>query len=272
MSSDYGRFIYDYSMQLLSQDMLTNAVFFNSRLGANLRSLVLKSQPVQPLTNPTEEALSGSLRSDAAAVMQNARNVGEATDMVGVAKTAVAQISDALADMEDIIDKINAGELSASSSVVQSDYDALVTKIEGVIESTDFNGIYMLDSSKWNTDQIDSNGNVYIQAYKDGGFDVTFHSLDTINWSQLQGSDLETDLAGQLALVESYASDVNAVLDVYEGKQSSLEYQKVQLESQASLLEQAAAARKPNSSSISVEQLLLNLLLSDTGKIVDESS
>jgi flagellin len=271
LSDQEKSFIYKYSTRLLSQDMLTNALFANSGVGRSLRDMVLAKQPVQPLTNPMEAALTGTLRADSAAVRQNARNVGEAANMMGTAKTAVAQISDALADMEDIIDKINQGELSAGSTVVQADYDALRDKITGLISSTDYNGIYMLDGSQWGTDQIDSNGNVWIQAYKDGGFDVTFHNLDGIDWTQLSGAELNTDINTQLAYVQSYASDVNAILDNYASKQSSLEYQQTQLSSQADLLDQAVANRSPETSALSTEQLLLNLILSETGRIVDES-
>ena len=263
-------FIYDYSMDLLQQDMLTNAYFTGSAVGASLRDMVLARQPVQPLTQPYDEAITGTLRADAAAVAQNARNVAEAASMVGTAKTAVAQINDALSSMEDIIDKINAGELSASSSVVQADYDALRDQITGIMESTDYNGIYMLDSTRWDTDQIDTNGRVYIQAYKDGGMYVTFHDLNAIDWSQLDGADLATDLSGQLALVESYSSDIATILDVYTGKQESLEYQATQLEAQSDLLTQAATARRQ--SSTSAEDALLSLLLSGSGTLLDETS
>lgn len=274
--SDVERqFIYNYSMQLLQQDILTNSLFAGSSVGRDLRSMVLAKQPVQPLTNPFEAAISGTLRGDAAQVRQSSRNVQEAASMVGTARTGVAQIADALSDMEDIIDKINSGELDQTSAVVQSDYDALRDKIEGLVSSTDYNGIAMLDSSQWGTNQIDSNGNVYIQSTRDGGFDVTFHAMDDIDWSQLIGSQLDDsgggDRAAQLALVQNYQGQVDAILDVYEKKEDSLNSQVLHLESQAQVIDQAVAARSPETTN-SVEQLLLNLLLKETGTVVDESS
>lgn len=274
--SDVERqFIYNYSMQLLQQDILTNSLFAGSSVGRDLRSMVLAKQPVQPLTNPFEAAITGTLRGDAAQVRQSSRNVQEAASMVGTARTGVAQIADALSDMEDIIDKINSGELDQTSAVVQSDYDALRDKIEGLVSSTDYNGIAMLDSSQWGTNQIDSNGNVYIQSTRDGGFDVTFHAMDDIDWSQLIGSQLDDsgggDRAAQLALVQNYQGQVDAILDVYEKKEDSLNSQVLHLESQAQVIDQAVAARSPETTN-SVEQLLLNLLLKETGTVVDESS
>lgn len=270
MAEDYQNLLYDYSMKMLGQDMLTNSLFMGSSVGKSLRDMVLARQPVQPLTNPFDEAMTGTLRGDAAAVRQNSRNVAEAASMMGTAKSAVAQISNALSDMEDIIDSINEGELSASSAVVQADYEALRDKVTGLVSGTDYNGIAMLDSSQWGTDQIDATGNVWIQAFKDGGFNVTFNALDTKNWSGLDGGDLETDLSGQLALVQSLASDIDAVLDQYSSKVSSLDYQQTQLESQATILDQAVEARRQDPT-LSAEQALLNLILAGSGSLLNES-
>ncbi|MGE4506918.1 MAG: flagellin [Desulfovibrionaceae bacterium] len=273
LSSDEKNFIFEYSQQLLTQDLLTSAYLSNSGVGRSLRDMVLARQPVQPLTNPYEEAITGTMRADAAAVRQNARNVAEAADMMSTAKYAVGQIKDALDQMEDIIDQINTGELDASSSVVQGEYDALKEKIDGIIANTDFNGISMLDSSKWGTEQIDVNGAVWIQSQKDGGFNITFNALDGLaNLGDLLGSSLADsgDRATQLGYVQSLQSSVDAVLDRYTAKESSLSYEASQLESQAVVLDQAVDNRK--SSGLSAEDILLNLILSDTGRLVDESS
>jgi len=280
--SDWQKlFIYDTSTQLLSQDLLSNYYLLGSQAGASLREMVLAKQPVQPITDPYDEAITGTLRADAAAVAQNARNVGEAADMMGVASSAVSQISDALDDMEEIIEKLDNGDIAYSDSV-RDEYDALRNKIVAIIEDTDFNGIYMLDNAQWGTEQIDSSGQVYIQAFKNGGFNITFSALNdlTINsntWSDFSGADLEVDDAthrqAQQAQVDDFQSAIATYLDIYEGRQSSLEFQQTELENQANLLEQAALARRQSTTSdLSPEQLLLSLLLGDSGRLLDESS
>ncbi len=271
LDSSQKLLIYNMAMQTWQSDLLSNSLFAGSQVGRNLRDLVLATQPVRPMTNPFEEAITGTLRADAAATRANAANVGEAVSMVGAAKTAVTQISDALQDMEDIIDQINLGELSASSGVVQADYDALRDKIKGLVSSTDYNGIAVLDGSQWGTDQIDANGNVYIQSNKNGGFNVTFHNLDGINWDNLDGSALDGSLAAQLAFVQSFQQDIDAVESVYSTKLSSLQNQQTQLLAQADLLDQAVDNRMSSASGMTTEQILLNLILGDTGSIVDES-
>ncbi|BDQ36123.1 hypothetical protein SYK_04830 [Pseudodesulfovibrio nedwellii] len=267
-------FLYTYSSQLLQQDMLTNQLFGASKMGQDLRSLVLGG-PVraETFTNPFEEAISGQLRSDAGATRQASRNVGEAASMVGVARTDMATIADALEDMEDIIDKINTGELDENSAVVKADYDALLDKITGTISNSDYNGIALLDGSQWGTDQIDATGNVHIQSSKSGGFDVTFHNVDGYDWTVFDSADLVDagDRATQLASVQSYLSDMSAIQDVYAGKEDSLQAQELHLQSQAQLLDQAAQMRKPSDPSYSMEQLLADLIIRESGTLFDSN-
>lgn len=269
-------FIYNYSQQLLQQDMLTNQLFGASGVGQDLRSMVLGG-PVRAktFTTPFEEAISGTLRADAGATRQASRNVGEASSMMGVARNDMSTIVDALKDMEDIIDKIDTGELSQDSAVVQSDYDALRDKITGTVSNSDFNGIALLDGSKWGTNQIDSNGNVHIQSSKDGGFNITFHNVNGTNWAALSGAQLDNsaggDRAAQLALVQSYKSDMEAILEMYESKESSLDSQQLHLQSQAQLLDSAAQMRKPSDPNYSLEQLLADLINRQTGSIFSSS-
>lgn len=271
-------FLVNYSQQLLQQDILTNQLFGGSAVGSDLRSMVLGG-PVRAktFTNPFEEAISGQLRGDAGAVRQASRNVGEASSMMGVARTEMATIVDALSDMEDIIDKINNGELDEASAVVQSDYNALRDKITGTISGADFNGIAVLDSTQWNTSQIDANGNVFIQSNKDGGFNITFHSVDNpssgTNWSDLSGAALGAagTRATQLGYVQTLKSEMEAILDMYESKENSLQSQQTALQGQAQILDGAAQLRKPSDPNYSLEKLLADLIARTTGTLVDNS-
>ena len=266
--------LFNYSQQLLQQDMLTNQLFAGSRVGQDLRSMVLGKSPGATIfTNPFEEAISGTLRTDADVTRQAARNVGEAASMMGVARTSMSTIVDALSSMESIIEDIEAGNLSATSDVVKADYDALRDKITGTISSTDYNGIYMLDSTQWGTDQISSGGQVYIQSSKDGGFNISFHAVDggssSSDWSDLSGADLAANLAEQKSFVDDLKGWAGSIEDMYGVKEDNLESQQVQLESQAQLLDSAAQMRKPNDPDYSLEKLLADLIIRETGTIYD---
>lgn len=271
ISDIYKALVYDTSMQMLQQDLLLNAYFHGSAVGANLRSMVLGQQPVQPLTNPFDEAITGKLRSDSAVLRQNAANVKEAAAMMGVAASAVGTIKTTLEEMQDLAQKVSDGDL-AYSATVQEEYDALRDKIKSIVDTTSYNGIALLDSDAWGTEQISSEGNVQIQGFLDGSFNVTFRGLDGVNWDALDGTKLEDatpgDLQGQLDLLSGHIGDATTIEDIYSRRQDGLDYQAAGLESQADLLDQAVEARR-QTPTMSLEEILLNLLFRDSGTVMD---
>lgn len=267
-------FLYNYSQQLLQQDMLTNQLFAGSKVGQDLRSLVLgEPASATTFTNPFEEAISGTLRADSDATRQASRNVGEAASMMGIARNSMSTIVDSLEAMEEIIADIEAGDLDASSSVVQDDYDALRDKITGVVSSTDYNGIYFLDSTQWDTEQISSTGQVFIQSTPKDGFNISFHAVDggssSVDWADLDGASLDGDLATQKANVNNLKLWASSIEDMYSVKEDTLTNQQTQLESQAQLLDSAAQIRKPSDPNYSLEKLLADLIVRETGTIYD---
>lgn len=270
-------FVYTTANQIWQQDLLMNAYFQGSSVGANLREMMLGRPAVKPLTNPYDAAMTGRLRADSATIRQAARNVQEASSMVGTAAEAVGQIRTVLEEMQDIATRVKEGDLAYSASVA-ADYDALRDKITGIIESTQYNGISLLDSDAWGTEQIDAGGNVFIQSTlrgADGGFNVTFRPLDTVNWSALDGTDLEDDPSGelqdQLDTLSGYIGDMSTQEELYSQREDGLTSQAVSLESQADLLDQAVEARR-QTPTLSLEEILVRLLLRDTGTLLDEIS
>lgn len=266
----YRVLTYDTSMQMLQQDMLMNAYFHGSTVGANLRSMILGRQPVQPLTNPFDEAITGKMRSDSAVIRQNARNVKEAATMVGMAKEAVSTIKTTLEEMEALAKKVDAGDITAAGA--EAEYNASRDKIKSIVENTKYNNIALLDSTKWGTDQIDAGGNVHIQSFLSDGFDVTFRPLDSVSWDSLDGTELDVgsggDLQGQLTLLSGYITDMTTIEDIYSRRRDGLDYQASGLESQADLLDQAVEARR-HTPTLSLEEILLRLLFRDSGTVMD---
>lgn len=271
-------FVYDTANQIWQQDLLMNSYFQGSSVGANLREMMLGRPAVKPLTNPYDEAITGRLRADSATIRQGARNVQESSSMVGIAAEAVGTIKTTLEEMENIAKQVKEGDLTYSSAVAE-DYNALRDKIVGIVESTLYNGIALLDSSEWGTEQIDSKGNVHIQSNlsgnpKYGGFNVTFKALDTIPWStQLSGAALgnPTTLQTQLDRLSGYIGDMATQEELYTERQDGLTSQAVSLESQADLLDQAVEARR-QTPTLSLEEILIRLLMRDTGTLLDEMS
>ncbi|GAB6113172.1 flagellin [Desulfomicrobium salsuginis] len=265
-------FVYTTANQIWQQDLLMNAYFQGSSVGANLREMVLGRPAVKPLTNPYDQAITGRLRADSATIRQGARNVTEAASMVGIAAEAVGTIKSTLEDMQDIATKIKTGEL-VWNTTIRDEYNSLRDKITGIVQSTLYNGIALLDSTQWGTDQIDSGGAVHVQAFLSGGFDVTFKALDspTPPWSNLSGASLNnaTGLQTELLELSELLGYVGTVEDIYTKRASGLNFQASSLESQADLLDQAVEARR-QSPTLSLEEILVRLLLRDTGTLMDE--
>ena len=279
--SDLQRLVvYDTANQLWQQDMLMNAYFHGSSVGANLRSMILGRQPVQPLTNPFDEAITGKLRADSRTIRQNARNVKEGGAMMGIAKEAVSTIKGLLEEMEALAKSVQTkiDEGGTISQEDKDDYDALRERITSTIGATRYNNIALLDKSQWDTEQISADGEVHIQGFPDGGFDLTFRALDAANsdfaWGNLTGENLDDsaggDLENQLQTLSGYIGDMTLIEDIYTRRQDGLEYQAASLESQADLLDQAVEARR-HVPTKSLEQILLDLLFRNSGRIVDET-
>ncbi|SDB39289.1 flagellin [Desulfonatronum thiosulfatophilum] len=267
--SDLQRMMmYDTATQMWQQDLLMKTYFHGSSVGANLRAMMLGRQPVQPLTNPFDEAITGKLRSDSGVIRQNARNVREAALMVGIAASAVGTIKTTLEEMQALAQKVADGDLEYSDTV-RDEYNALRSKVKSIVENTQYNGISLLDSAKWGISQIDAQGNVHIQAFLDEGFNVTFRSLNSVAWDSLQGADLKDDPQEQLDFLSDSIVEMALVEEIYDKRRDGLEYQGAALESQADLLDQAVAARR-QTPMLSLEEILLHLLFRNSGTIVDQ--
>ncbi|WP_045222294.1 hypothetical protein [Desulfonatronum thioautotrophicum] len=258
--------VYDTATQLWQQDLLMNAYFHGSSVGANLRSMILGRQPVQPLTNPFDEAITGQLRADSRTIRQNARNVREGAAMMGTAAQGVGAIKSFLEEMKALAKSV--AEDQVDSEDVRDEYNALRSRIEGLVTSTKFNRIALLDGNQWGTSQIDADGKVFIQGFQNGGFDLTFRNLD--QFGVLDGNKLEeeVDLQDQLDELSGLIGNMVTIGDIYTRRQEGLEFQAVALESQADLLDQAVEARRQVPTK-SLEEILLDLLFRNSGRIVD---
>jgi len=272
-------FIVSTSTQMWQQDLLMNAYFQGSAVGANLRNMLLGRQPVKPMTSPFDEAITGRLRSDSAAIRRAGKNVQEGSAMVGVAAGAAGAIKGVLEEMQSLARQVKDGELTYSATVANQ-YNALRDSIRPIIEGTYHNGIALLDKNQWGTDQISADGKVYIQSLlgtrpAGGGFDVVFYELDKAGLGALSGANLENDPDGSLQAefdkLSVYVGDMKNLQEIYSRRASGLQYQAAALDSQADLLDQAVEARR-QTPALSLEEILIRLLLRQTGTLVDETS
>lgn len=278
------------SMQLLQNDLLTNATFLDGQVGKDMRSMLLQENGAVKLTDPTAEALSGRIRSDAVFLRQASDNVGEAKSITDMMQSAVSSINSILSDMQELADDVANGTLDEAAA--QPTYDSYVEQIQGIIRSTSYNGINLLSSDNWAGDERvtvsgtagdpGAVGKVWIQAGSDGFNlnlydleflkDANFTALTTVDGLTLAGAtDLADDAtatttATRLSELVSYMGTIESAL---ETRSSSLSSHSSALDSQASIMDTAANTRESTNDARSLEELLLDYILNQVGSVLD---
>lgn len=272
-------FIVDYSLQLLQQDMLTNSLFMGSTTGKSLRDMVLAESAVPNRTNPTAMALSGRLRADAGTLRQASKNVSEAQGIMDTASSAVGSIKTILDSMKGIADKVAAGTMTTADA--KPLYTSLRDEMRGIITATSYNGIALLDGSAWSGDSRlttsgsgnSLTGSVHIQSGNDG-FSLSLLDMKSDLYNAFD--DGTADLANAAAAaataarLSTSATSVSGVADIYTSRASSLAGHSAALAKQAEFMDAAAKTREKGNDNRSTEELLLDLILRNSGTVVDE--
>lgn len=273
-------FIVDYSLQLLQQDMLTNSLFMGSATGKTLRDLVLKEASVPLRTDPTAKALSGTLRVDAGMLRQASKNVAEAQSIMDTGASAMNSIKDILADMKDIADEVAAGTMTTANA--KPLYKSLRDEMRGIISSTSYNGISLLDGTNWGTDSrmttsgsgTTLSGSLRIQSGSDG-FDLALLDMKSDLYNAYD--DGTADLANAAAAaatatrLSTDSTTVTTIADLYAGRSSSIAGHSAALAKQADIMDAAAIVREKGNDGRTTEELLLDLILRASGTLVDEN-
>lgn len=271
-------FIVDYSLQLLQQDMLTNSLFMGSTTGKSLRDLVLREAAVPARTDPTAKALSGRLRADAGMLRQASKNVSEGFSIMDTASSAMSAIKDILASMKSISDEVAAGTMTTANA--KPLYKSLRDEMRGIITSTSYNGIALLDGTQWSTDSRMTtsgsgntlSGSLNIQAGSDG-FDLTLLDMKSDLYNAYD--DGTANLANAAAAAATSArlstdlTTVTTISDLYAGRSSSMAGHSAALAKQADIMDAAALVREKGNDGRTTEELLLDLILRRSGSIVN---
>jgi flagellin len=267
--------IYDYSLRLLQQDILTNATFASSQVGKDLRDLVLQKQPARTPKDPMQQALSGTLRADSRTLRAAAGNVTEAQHLYETAQSGSGAIKNNIERMQEIIQGVDDGTYTQAE--VQNEYDDLIDSINATVDNTSFNGISLLNKNDWSSDnRISVSGNTGTFDVFAGGSTPMQQSLtDMYSMVVNDGSAIfaSTDLdaanrSTALTTLSNTLSLVSSLNDSYSNKASSLEFSASSLQTQADVAHDAATNRAPDNVK-PLEELLLDYISSQTGNILD---
>lgn len=88
------------------------------------------------------------MRSDVATLHQGVRNANDAISMIQVADGALAVIDEKLIRMKELAEQASTGTYnSIQRMLIDSEYQAMASEITRIANSTDFNGIKLIDGS-----------------------------------------------------------------------------------------------------------------------------
>lgn len=104
-------------------------------------------------------------RADITALHQGARNANDAVSMIQVADGALAVIDEKLIRMKELAEQAATGTYDSTQRLmIDSEFQAMAAEIDRIAHATDFNGIHLLDGSKWG--QHDGSGMTSTGALK----------------------------------------------------------------------------------------------------------
>lgn len=292
MTDNTKQLVFTLSMQMLKGDLLTNSLFYGGQVGKDLRSLVLQRKGSLKLTDPMGEALSGKIRGNAGMLRQASNNVSEAKALIDKAESSVQTIREALERMQELAQGVADGTLTATE--VSSEYDTLAAKIDTTISSASYNGISLLSSNGWTSDERvtlkgtagnpGASGIIAIQAGK-SSFPLPLTDLQFLADKNFTGTDMDgltlsaatdiPDAATAAAISDELSALVGTIQTVetlYEGRSTQLQSQASSLVSQASILDTAASTRKAGNDNRSIEELLLDYLVNQVGGVVNTNT
>ncbi|MEF2145849.1 MAG: flagellin, partial [Desulfovibrionaceae bacterium] len=88
------------------------------------------------------------MRADVKALQQGVRNANDAISLIQTADGALSVIDEKLIRMKELAEQASTGTYtSAQRLIIDSEYQAMASEITRIANSTDFNGIYLLNGN-----------------------------------------------------------------------------------------------------------------------------
>lgn len=222
------------------------------------------------------EALTGRIRSDAGMLRQAANNAGEGAAIAKMANTATTSMLTSLQSMYDLaLEVVKAG---SSDPGTVSAYNSLASGVMNIINTTAYNGINLMSKDQWAGDERvttaadGKSGSLSIQA------GTSARTLNLMDFSGiLNGIDDGTAALGTTQDAQNTADALSEIINTvkmqdssYSSLASSFEADAKGIERQSKILDISAARNIAGTSTDPVTRLLY-LLLSDQGRIINNS-
>ncbi|MDR0826445.1 MAG: hypothetical protein LBN33_01010 [Desulfovibrio sp.] len=227
------------------------------------------------------EAITGQLRASAGTLHQSAQNALEGQSIAASLHTTGQGVMQALTTMRDIAANYSSSWTPEQKTAAENAYKGAAADIANLIKTTSYNGMSLLDGTKWAADERTQSGKIQIRM---GGMDKDIILTDWSDWTSTSSglstpSALPTwdDVTDSATLADSLfrlnqALGTARIQDLsWQALEASFTSSAEVLQDRAGIFSEAAARAILGAREDPVGRLLYTLL-TDQGKILDSLS
>lgn len=205
---------------IISMTAQRNLASVTGRLEGNYQRLSSGLRVANASDDPAGLGISERLRSQIRSLGQSSRNAQDGASLVQTAEGALAEVNNNLTRMRELAIQSANGTLSDDDrQIVDDEFQALVTEINRIAQTTEFNGIQLLDGTQASLD---------LQVGIDAGQTITVNLQDTTTATlglTAAGFDVTnaTNASNALAIIDTATDSVNETRGELGATQNRLE-------------------------------------------------
>lgn len=189
---------------LATNSSANSAIFYLNKNSAaqssDITELASGSKITSAASDPSGLAIATGMNSDAAVLQQASTNLQNGTAVLNTADGAYSNVSDILTQMKTLTAQAQSGSSNSTNiGYINTEYQALLSEIDGIASGTTFNGTSLL-----------SNGGTY--STTGVSFMVGTKATDTIN-VQLNAADSQTLGLNGTSITAASAGGLMSTLD-----------------------------------------------------------
>jgi flagellin len=204
---------------IISMTAQRNLASITGRLEDNYKRLSSGLRVATAADDPAGLGISERLRSQIRSLGQASRNAQDGASLVQTAEGALAEVNNNLTRMRELAIQAANGTLSdGDRQIIDDEFQALITEIDRIADTTEFNGIALLDGSQATLD---------LQVGIDQGQTITVDLEDTTaNTLGLSAANFDvtnaTNAENALAVIDTATDSVTAARGALGATQNRL--------------------------------------------------
>ncbi len=265
------------ALQLLRTQYVSQLVMGDAFAGLSMTDFMLgKTAPRRSGKDIMNDALTGLMRSDSAMLRQASRNMADGKSVYDLAGGALKGITENLEGMKRILADIQSGAIPNNPTAIHDakvSYMDYASGIGDIIDNTSFNGISLTDKSLWqNNPQVAVQGD-YGKLSIQAGKSPTELTLSDLSGLKTAFSPAQVNMGNAtqtIRMLDEKLSEIGALAQTYQARGSSFGSEAAYFNRQAGLLSEAA--KRSQNEGLSLKDVLLDLLLSEQGGLVNSRS